>query len=46
VGIDNINEPVKVDAKVRYRHTASPAVVEPAEEKGSVLVSFENRSGQ
>ncbi len=40
-GIDSIDGPMKVDAKIRYKHAAAPAVVEPADEKGKILVRFE-----
>jgi len=41
VGIDRIDKPVKVDAKIRYKHATAPALVEPADEKGKLLVRFD-----
>lgn len=39
-GIDRIDKPVRVEAKIRYKHPASPAVITPGNEKGKLLVRF------
>lgn len=41
VSIKKIDAPMKVDAKIRYKHAASTAVVEPADEKGNIRIRFE-----
>jgi len=41
VSIGKIDRPMKVDAKIRYRHTAARATVEPADEKTAARISFD-----
>jgi tRNA-uridine 2-sulfurtransferase len=41
IGAEKIDAPVEVDAKIRYKHTAAPAVVESADERGKLRVRFE-----
>ena len=40
ISIDRLNEPIRVKAKVRYRHTEAPAMVAPYE-SGKIKVTFD-----
>jgi tRNA-specific 2-thiouridylase len=40
IAIENLTEPMRVTAKIRHRHPAAPATVEPAGE-GRVTVTFD-----
>ena len=40
ISIDRLNEPIRVKAKVRYRHTEAPATVAPYE-GGKIKVTFD-----
>jgi tRNA-specific 2-thiouridylase len=40
ISIPELSEPIRVTAKIRHRHEAAPAVVEPAD-NGEALVTFD-----
>ncbi len=41
VSLEKIDAPLKVNAKIRYKHTAATAVVEPADNRGNLRIRFE-----
>lgn len=41
IAIEELKEPLRVEAKIRYKHQAAPAVVRPVEGGGRVEVTFD-----
>jgi tRNA-specific 2-thiouridylase len=41
IAFDHPAEPVRAEVRVRYRHTAAPAIITPLEEAGRVRVRFD-----